>query len=176
MKTTLPLFAAAAMLLGASGLAAAAERGNAAPVDLRAAIPAVGPVFLPQAGYSGDLTLLGRPATARALPPVAKTNAVQVVSRMTPELRAQAGVYRLAHHDLISVRVYGEPKLGGDRLRIDSSGRVLVAGSLTPVRVVGLTTKEAEEALASALRAAGQGGDVRVNVVIDEYAPGPPAP
>lgn len=79
-----------------------------------------------------------------------------------------ADSYVLGPNDRVRLKVYGEPDIGGE-YEIDSSGQVSVplAGH---IRAAGLTTKQLERAIASAL-SKGIVRDPRVNVEIALYRP-----
>jgi polysaccharide biosynthesis/export protein len=76
--------------------------------------------------------------------------------------------YVLGPNDRVRLKVYGEPDIAGE-YEIDSSGQVSVplAGH---IRAAGLTTKQLERAIASAL-SKGIVRDPRVNVEIALYRP-----
>jgi polysaccharide export outer membrane protein len=76
--------------------------------------------------------------------------------------------YVLGPNDRVRLKVYGEPDIAGE-YEIDSSGQISVplAGH---IRAAGLTTKQLERAIASAL-SKGIVRDPRVNVEIALYRP-----
>ena len=79
-----------------------------------------------------------------------------------------ADSYVLGPNDRVRLKVYGEPDIAGE-YEIDSSGQISVplAGH---IRAAGLTTKQLERAIASAL-SKGIVRDPRVNVEIALYRP-----
>jgi polysaccharide export outer membrane protein len=79
-----------------------------------------------------------------------------------------AADYVLGPNDRIRLKVYGEPDIAGE-YEIDSTGQVSIplAGH---IRATGLTTKQLERSIASAL-AKGIVRDPRVNVEIALYRP-----
>jgi polysaccharide biosynthesis/export protein len=79
-----------------------------------------------------------------------------------------AGTYVLGPNDRIRLKVYGEPDIAGE-YEIDSNGQVSIplAGH---IGAAGLTTKQLERAIASAL-AKGIVRDPRVNVEVALYRP-----
>ena len=171
MKSRLALFTTLAVLLGASGLAAAADRGTAGNVDLGSALPFVGPVFLPQAGYAGDLTLLARATPPLSVPSKASLNTMQVVSLM--ELRQTSAAYVLRPNDLIRIRIFQEPKLSCElRVGAQGSARLPLIGT---VKLEGLTAAQAQEAIERAYRDGKFLQTPAVWVQVLEYAPRPEA-
>ncbi len=85
-----------------------------------------------------------------------------------PPPAAAAGSYMLGPNDRIRLKVYGEADLTGE-YEVDSNGQVSIplAGHVT---AAGLTTKQLERAITSAL-AKGIVRDPRVNVEIALYRP-----
>ncbi|MBU6462978.1 MAG: polysaccharide export protein [Bradyrhizobium sp.] len=79
-----------------------------------------------------------------------------------------AGTYLLGPNDHVRVKVYGEPDITGE-YEVDTSGQISVplAGH---IRAEGLTTKQLEHAIVSAL-AKGIVRDPRVNVEVALYRP-----
>jgi polysaccharide export outer membrane protein len=79
-----------------------------------------------------------------------------------------AGTYLLGPNDRVRVKVYGEPDITGE-YEVDSTGQISVplAGR---IRADGLTTRQLERAIASAL-AKGIVRDPRVNVEVALYRP-----
>ena len=79
-----------------------------------------------------------------------------------------AGTYILGANDRVRVKVYGEPDITGE-YEVDSTGQISVplAGH---IHADGLTTKQLERAIASAL-AKGIVRDPRVNVEVALYRP-----
>jgi polysaccharide export outer membrane protein len=101
---------------------------------------------------SGAITGLPANAVAQAQPPSAST----------------AATYVLGPNDRIRLKVYGEPDIAGE-YEIDSNGQVSIplAGH---IGAAGLTTKQLERSIASAL-SKGIVRDPRVNVEIALYRP-----
>ncbi len=100
-----------------------------------------------------------------------------VVAQFNSEARAQqkrpptasiSGTYVLGSTDRVRVKVYGEPDVAGE-YEVDSGGYVSIplAGR---VRAAGLTTRQLEQSIASAL-SKGIVRDPRVNVEIALYRP-----
>ena len=85
-----------------------------------------------------------------------------------PPPAAAAGSYMLGPNDRIRLKVYGEADITGE-YEVDSNGQVSIplAGHVT---AAGLTTKQLERAITSAL-AKGIVRDPRVNVEIALYRP-----
>jgi polysaccharide export outer membrane protein len=85
-----------------------------------------------------------------------------------PSSAPNAGNYVLGPNDRVRLKVYGEPDIAGE-YEIDSTGQISVplAGH---VNAAGLTTKQLERAIASAL-AKGIVRDPRVNVEVALYRP-----
>ncbi|MBA2401293.1 MAG: polysaccharide export protein [Bradyrhizobium sp.] len=85
-----------------------------------------------------------------------------------PPSASQPATYVLGSNDRIRVKVYGEPEITGE-YEIDNGGQVSVplAGRL---RAAGLTTRQLERAITSAL-SKGIVRDPRVNVEIAVYRP-----
>ena len=79
-----------------------------------------------------------------------------------------AGTYLLGSNDRVRVKVYGEPDITGE-YEVDTNGQISVplAGH---IGAEGLTTKQLEQAIASAL-ARGIVRDPRVNVEVALYRP-----
>jgi polysaccharide biosynthesis/export protein len=79
-----------------------------------------------------------------------------------------ASDYVLGPNDRVRLKVYGEPDIGGE-YEIDNTGQISVplAGH---IRAAGLTTKQLERAVASAL-SKGIVRDPRVNVEVALYRP-----
>jgi polysaccharide export outer membrane protein len=79
-----------------------------------------------------------------------------------------AGTYILGPNDRVRVKVYGEPDITGE-YEVDSTGQISVplAGH---IHADGLTTKQLEQSIASAL-AKGIVRDPRVNVEVALYRP-----
>ena len=79
-----------------------------------------------------------------------------------------AGTYLLGPNDRVRVKVYGEPDITGE-YEVDTNGQISVplAGH---IGAEGLTTKQLEQAIASAL-ARGIVRDPRVNVEVALYRP-----
>ena len=86
----------------------------------------------------------------------------------TQPAAAEAGSYVLGPNDRIRLKVYGEADITGE-YEVDSNGQVSIplAGH---VRAAGLTTKQLERSITSAL-AKGIVRDPRVNVEIALYRP-----
>jgi polysaccharide biosynthesis/export protein len=97
-------------------------------------------------------------AQARALPSAAPTD----------NLADSADSYVLGPNDRVRLKVYGEPDIAGE-YEIDSTGQVSIplAGH---VKAAGLTTKQLERSIRSAL-SKGIVRDPRVNVEIALYRP-----
>ncbi len=100
-----------------------------------------------------------------------------VASSVGPRLTASAqqqlaapttGTYPLGPNDRVRVKVYGEPEITGE-YEVDINGQISVplAGH---IEAEGLTTKQLERAIASAL-AKGIVRDPRVNVEVALYRP-----
>jgi polysaccharide biosynthesis/export protein len=85
-----------------------------------------------------------------------------------PAAASSADNYVLGPNDRVRLKVYGEPDIAGE-YEIDSTGQVSVplAGH---IKAAGLTTKQLERAIASAL-SKGIVRDPRVNVEIALYRP-----
>lgn len=85
-----------------------------------------------------------------------------------PPAAPTAGTYILGPNDRVRVKVYGEQDIGGE-YEVDSTGQISVplAGHIT---AEGLTTKELERSIASAL-AKGIVRNPRVNVEVALYRP-----
>ena len=85
-----------------------------------------------------------------------------------PAADSSADNYVLGPNDRVRLKVYGEPDIAGE-YEIDSGGQISVplAGH---IRAAGLTTKQLERAIASAL-SKGIVRDPRVNVEIALYRP-----
>jgi polysaccharide export outer membrane protein len=94
------------------------------------------------------------------------TNAFAQAQPVSPE--SAAGSYVLGPNDRVRLKVYGESDIAGE-YEIDSNGQVSIplAGH---IRAAGLTTKQLERSIASAL-AKGIVRDPRVNVEIALYRP-----
>jgi polysaccharide biosynthesis/export protein len=92
----------------------------------------------------------------------------KTLSSASPAVENPAENYVLGPNDRVRLKVYGEPDIAGE-YEIDSSGQVSVplAGH---IRAAGLTTKQLERAIASAL-SNGIVRDPRVNVEIALYRP-----
>jgi polysaccharide export outer membrane protein len=93
-------------------------------------------------------------------------NAIAQAQPVSPE--STAATYVLGPNDRIRLKVYGEPDIAGE-YEIDSNGQVSIplAGH---IKAAGLTTKQLERSIASAL-AKGIVRDPRVNVEIALYRP-----
>ena len=93
-------------------------------------------------------------------------NAIAQAQPVSPE--PTAATYVLGPNDRIRLKVYGEPDIAGE-YEIDSNGQVSIplAGH---IKAAGLTTKQLERSIASAL-AKGIVRDPRVNVEIALYRP-----
>ncbi len=109
-------------------------------------------------------------ATSGVAPQFAAPAAAQpkTLPSAPPAADNPADSYVLGPNDRVRLKVYGEPDIGGE-YEIDSSGQVSVplAGH---IRAAGLTTKQLERAIASAL-SKGIVRDPRVNVEIALYRP-----
>jgi polysaccharide export outer membrane protein len=112
-----------------------------------------------------------------ATPIAAATSGFAAETGLAPNTRTRAATsqpdhsslsYRLGPNDRIRLKVYGEQDVSGD-YEVDGSGYVSVplAGR---VRAAGLTTRQLERAIASAL-AKGMLRDPRVNVEVAAYRP-----
>jgi polysaccharide biosynthesis/export protein len=121
------------------------------------------------AGFSFLFTLVFL-ATSGVAPQFAVPAAVRpkTLSSASPAVENPAENYVLGPNDRVRLKVYGEPDIAGE-YEIDSSGQVSVplAGH---IRAAGLTTKQLERAIASAL-SNGIVRDPRVNVEIALYRP-----
>ncbi|MBR2120846.1 MAG: polysaccharide export protein [Afipia sp.] len=86
----------------------------------------------------------------------------------TPSTSSISGTYALGPTDRVRVKVYGEPDVAGE-YEIDSGGYVSIplAGR---VKAAGLTTRQLEQSITSAL-SKGIVRDPRVNVEIALYRP-----
>lgn len=86
----------------------------------------------------------------------------------TPSASSISGTYALGPTDRVRVKVYGEPDVAGE-YEIDSGGYVSIplAGR---VKAAGLTTRQLEQSITSAL-SKGIVRDPRVNVEIALYRP-----
>jgi polysaccharide export outer membrane protein len=104
-------------------------------------------------GWPADVSGQPLPSTAASTPSTAASTAAD---------------YVLGPNDRIRLKVYGEPDIAGE-YEIDSTGQVSIplAGH---IRATGLTTKQLERSIASAL-AKGIVRDPRVNVEIALYRP-----
>jgi polysaccharide biosynthesis/export protein len=109
-------------------------------------------------------------ATCGMAPQFAASETAQskVVPSAPPAADSSADNYVLGPNDRVRLKVYGEPDIAGE-YEIDSGGQISVplAGH---VRAAGLTTKQLERAIASAL-SKGIVRDPRVNVEIALYRP-----
>ncbi|MGP9813772.1 polysaccharide biosynthesis/export family protein [Rhodopseudomonas sp. NSM] len=94
--------------------------------------------------------------------------ATAVYAQHPRETVATAATYLLGPNDRIRLKVYGEPDISGE-YEVDSGGQISVplAGH---VRAAGLTTKQLERSITSAL-AKGIVRDPRVNVEVALYRP-----
>jgi polysaccharide biosynthesis/export protein len=121
------------------------------------------------AGFSFLFTLVFL-ATSGVAPQFAVPAAARpkTLSSASPAVENPAENYVLGPNDRVRLKVYGEPDIAGE-YEIDSSGQVSVplAGH---IRAAGLTTKQLERAIASAL-SNGIVRDPRVNVEIALYRP-----
>jgi polysaccharide export outer membrane protein len=120
---------------------------------LQRSIRLAGLSFLFILGLSGAITGLPANAVAQAQPPASAST---------------AATYVLGPNDRIRLKVYGEPDIAGE-YEIDSNGQVSIplAGHIA---AAGLTTKQLERSIASAL-SKGIVRDPRVNVEIALYRP-----
>jgi polysaccharide biosynthesis/export protein len=109
-------------------------------------------------------------ATSGVAPQFAASAAAQpkTLPSAAPAADNPADSYVLGPNDRVRLKVYGEPDIAGE-YEIDSSGQISVplAGH---IRAAGLTTKQLERAIASAL-SKGIVRDPRVNVEIALYRP-----
>jgi polysaccharide biosynthesis/export protein len=121
------------------------------------------------AGFSFLFTLVFL-ATSGVAPQFAVPAAARpkTLPSASPAVENPAENYVLGPNDRVRLKVYGEPDIAGE-YEIDSSGQVSVplAGH---IRAAGLTTKQLERAIASAL-SNGIVRDPRVNVEIALYRP-----
>lgn len=109
---------------------------------------------------------LGACGANPAITPVSATGPAAAFNAVTAP--SSASDYRLSVSDKVRVKVYGEGDLSGE-YEIDAGGSISIplAGS---VRAVGLTTRQLERAIASAL-AKGMLRDPRVSVEIAQHRP-----
>jgi polysaccharide export outer membrane protein len=130
-------------------------------VMLQRLVGVAGFPFLFILSLSGAIT--GWPANALAQPANALTQQAQPLS---PASAAES--YVLGPNDRVRLKVYGEPDIAGE-YEVDNNGNVSIplAGH---VRAAGLTTRQLERSIASAL-SKGIVRDPRVNVEIALYRP-----
>lgn len=102
------------------------------------------------------------------LPSNARAQAQSASSASTASPAFAAGSYVLGSMDRVRLKVYGEPDIAGE-YEVDSNGYISVplAGH---IKAAGLTTRQLEQAIASAL-AKGIVRDPRVNVEVALYRP-----
>jgi polysaccharide export outer membrane protein len=93
---------------------------------------------------------------------------VSAQQQLAPQAPMTAGTYILGPNDRVRVKVYGESDITGE-YEVDSDGQISVplAGH---IKADGLTTKQLERSIASAL-AKGIVRDPRVNVEVALYRP-----
>jgi hypothetical protein len=159
--------APALVWLALAAIGAAAERTSANAAPSAYGIVSLSPAFLPQTGYSGDLTLLSslpqNLARSRALPSPIVSVTINPSGQLQP--------YRLRAGDEVTVAVFQQPKLGTVKQRIDASGNLVLAFVAEAVHLAGLSVAEAEAVIAQTYRSKGAATDPRVNLQIDDYRP-----
>lgn len=77
--------------------------------------------------------------------------------------------YRIGNNDVISIRVFNEPELSREKVRLNEAGFIQYI-ALGEFKVLGLTTREVEEIVTKALLG-NYLKNPRVTVSVDEYRP-----
>lgn len=117
-----------------------------------------------------SLAMFNEPVIAQTVPNTAAKDAPAVVEQaLAPEIAEFLSTYRLGSGDVLSVRVFGEPELSVNALRLTDSGTVFLP-AIGEIRLGGLTLGEIEKLVADRLR-----GRIlvnpRVSVAVEQYRP-----